>query len=87
MREIKTGLSGSRVSYNSVVTTEADDQSSTALLCQQMSCLTILDVEMQAVEVDAQRHQHAQANLGDLRWSEVSCQLPLCDAEKEEQHC
>jgi len=47
-----------------------------------MSCLTILDVEMQAVEVDAQRHQHAQANLGDLRWIEVSCQLPLCDAEK-----
>ena len=28
-----------------------------------MSCLTILGVEMQAVEVDAQRHQHTQANL------------------------
>jgi len=28
-----------------------------------MSCLTIFGVEMQAVEVDAQRHQHTQANL------------------------
>jgi len=28
-----------------------------------MACLTILGVEMQAVEVLAQRHQHTQANL------------------------
>ena len=28
---------------------------------------TILGVEMQAVEVDAQRHQHTQANLDGLR--------------------
>jgi len=27
-----------------------------------MSCLTILGVEMQAVDVLAQRHQHTQAN-------------------------
>ena len=30
-----------------------------------MSCLTILGVEMQAVEVDAQRQQHTQANLDE----------------------
>ena len=34
--------------------------------CQQMSCLTMLGVEMQAVEVDAQKHQHTQASLDGL---------------------
>ena len=68
-REIETWLSDSSVGNNSV----ADHRSrrpvhSPLRNCvdrcqQQMLCLTILDVEMQAVEVDAQRHQHAQANL------------------------
>ena len=52
-----------------------------------MSCLTILGVEMQAVEVDAQRHQHTQANLNGLRRFEAYCQLPLDNVEKEVQHC
>ena len=39
---------------------------------------------MQAVEVDAQRHQHAQANLGDLRWSEVSCHLSVAAVRRRE---
>ena len=33
--------------------------------------MTILGVEMQAVEVDAQRHQHTQANLDGLRLFEA----------------
>ena len=54
-----------------------------------MSCLTILGV---VVKVDAQRHQHRQANLdGHYRWFEAycdyCCQLPLYDIEKEVQHC
>ena len=49
-REIETWLSDSGVGNSSVV----DHRS------RQMSCLTILGVEMQAVEVDAQRHQHTQ---------------------------
>ena len=52
-----------------------------------MSCLTILDVEMQAMEVDAQRHQHTQANLDGLRQFEAYHQLSLYDVEKEVQHC
>ena len=40
---------------------------SVELSCQRVSHLTILGVEMQAVEVDAQRHQHTQANLDGLR--------------------
>ena len=52
-----------------------------------MLCLTILGVEMQAVEVDAQRHQHTQANLDGLRRLEACCQLPLYNTEKEMQHC
>jgi len=31
----------------------------------------ILGVEMQAVEVDAQRHQHTQANLDGRKWFEA----------------
>jgi len=68
-REIETWLSDSSVGNNSVV----DHRSRRPVLSelrncvdrcqQQMSCLTILDVEMQAVEVDAQRHQHTQTNL------------------------
>jgi len=46
-----------------------------------MSCLTMLGVEMQAVEVDAQRHQHTQANLDGLRRLEAYCQLRLYDVE------
>jgi len=47
------------------LTTEADDQCSLhfVILCRETSCLTIFGVEIQAVEVDAQRHQHAQASL------------------------
>jgi len=52
-----------------------------------MSCLTISGVEMQAVEVDAQRHQHTQANLdGCDGWYEAYCQLPLYDVGGV-QHC
>ena len=36
-------------------------------VCVCVSCLTILGVELQAMEVDAQRHQHTQANLDGLR--------------------
>ena len=43
-----------------------------------MSCLIILGVKMQAVEVDAQRYQHTQINLDEL---------PLYDVEKEVQYC
>jgi len=40
----------------------------TKRLCHlEMSCRTILGVKMQAVEMDAQRHQHTQANLDGLR--------------------
>jgi len=42
---------------------------------------------MQAVEVDAQRHQHTQANLDRLHWFKAYCQLLLHAAEKEVQHC
>ena len=54
-----------------------------------MSCLIIfiLYVEIPAVEVDAHRDQHTQANLDGLRWYEAYCQLPLYDLEKEVQHC
>ena len=52
-----------------------------------MSCLTILGIEIQAVEVDAQRQQHTQANLDGLRWSEAYFRLPLYGIEKEVQHC
>jgi len=51
-----------------------------------MSCLTTLGVDMQAVEVDAQRHQHTQANLDEIRWFEAYCQLPLCDVKKDVKH-
>jgi len=42
---------------------------------------------MQAVEVDTQRHQHAQANLDGLQLFEEYCQLMLYDVEKQVQHC
>jgi len=51
-----------------------------------MSCLTILGVEMQAVEVHAQKHQHTPANLDGIRSFEAYSQLPLYDVEKEVQH-
>jgi len=70
-REIETWLSDSRVSNNSVVDHRSQE------LSRQMSCLTILGVVMQAVEVDAQRHQHTQANLDGLQWFEAYCQLLL----------
>jgi len=50
-REMETWLSDGRVGNNSVV----DHRS--RRLCRQMSCLTTLGIEIQAVEVDAQRHQ------------------------------
>jgi len=37
------------------------------------------------VGVDAERHQHAQANVDGLRRFEAHCQLPLYDVEKEVQ--
>ena len=40
---------------------------SVELSCQWVSHLTVLGIEMQAMEVDAQRHQHTQANLDGLR--------------------
>jgi len=49
------------------LTTEADNQSSLHCVDRLMSCMTILGIEMQAVEVDAQRHQHTQINLDGLR--------------------
>ena len=84
-REIETWLSDSRVSNNSVV----DHRSRRPVLsplrnCRQMSRLTILGIEMRAVEVDAQRHQHTQANLDGLRRFEACCQLPLYGVEKKE---
>ena len=65
------------------LTTEADDQSSLHCVIE----WSVLGVEMQAVEVDAQRHQHTQANLNGRRTLEEHCQLPLYDVEKEVQHC
>ena len=47
------------------LTTEADD--GCPRRNRQMSCLTILGVEMQAMEVDALRHPYTQANLDGLR--------------------
>ena len=47
----------------------------------------ILGVEMQAVDMDAQRHQDTQANLDELQWFEAYCPLPLYDVQKEVQHC
>jgi len=52
-----------------------------------MSRLTILGVEIQDMEVDAQRHQHTQANLDGLQRYEAYRQLPLYDVEKKVQHC
>jgi len=64
MSENETTLPDSRVSYNSAV----DHRSlSTAQLCQQVSCLTILDIGKQVEEVDVQRHHHTQASLDVLR--------------------
>ena len=56
-------LSDSRVGNNSV----DDDRSRRPVLCPQMSCLTILGLEMQAVEVDALSDQHTQASLDGLQ--------------------
>ena len=68
------------------LTTEGDDQSrlhcvivSTDVISHHIGCW--------AMKVDAQRHQHTQANLDGLWWSEADCQLPLHDIEKEVQHC
>ena len=76
----KPDCRNSRVDKNSVV----DHRSWRPVLCplrnRQMSCMTILGVEMQAVDqVDAQRHQHTQANVDGFRWLEACCQLPLYD--------
>jgi len=49
--------------------------------------MAILGVKMQAVEVDAQRHQHTLANLDGLQLFEEYCQLPLYGIEQEVQHC
>ena len=46
-------------------------------------CHAILGVKMQAVEVDALRNQHTQANLDGHQWFEAYCQLLLYDVEKE----
>jgi len=51
-----------------------------------MSRLTIVGVEMQAVEVDAQRHQHTQAKVDRLQRLEAYCELTLYNTEKEVQH-
>jgi len=68
------------------LTTEADDQSS--LHCVIVSTDVISDhIGRRDASCGGGCSKHAQASLGDLRWSEVSCLLPLCDAEKEEQHC
>jgi len=52
-----------------------------------MSCLRILGVKIQAVDVDAQRHQHTQASLDGLPRFAEYCQLLLYDVEKAVQHC
>ena len=52
-----------------------------------MSCLTILGVEMQAVEMDAQRHHHTQASVDGLRQFEAYCQLLIYGVVKEVQQC
>ena len=49
--------------------------------------MAILGVKMQAVEVDAQRHQHTLANLDGLQLFEEYCRLPLYGIEQEVQHC
>jgi len=66
MREIETRLSDSRVGNNSVV----DHRSPSSLHCIIVSTDVVSDhvgIKMQAVEVDAQRRQHTQANLDWLR--------------------
>ena len=64
--EMETWLSDSRVGNNSVVE-HRSRRPVLSPLCNCVhivsSCLTILGVEMQAVEVLVQRHQHTQANL------------------------
>ena len=68
MREIKTWLSDSWVGNNSVVDHRSRRQSS--LHCVIVSTDVMSDHigrRMQAVEVDAQRHQHTQANLDGLQ--------------------
>jgi len=67
-REIEIGLSDSKVGNNSVV----DHRSRRPVLsslrnCVDRCCLTIFGVKMQAMEVDAQIHQHTQANLDGLQ--------------------
>jgi len=42
-----------------------------------MSCLTILGVEMQAVEMDAQRHQHTQRDALETM-SHILCYAQQC---------
>jgi len=66
MREIETWLSDSRVGNNSVV----DHRSPSSLHCIIVSTDVMSDhvgIKMQAVEVNAQRRQHTQANLDWLR--------------------
>ena len=66
--QVLTALCPSIVSCLSVCPSSATVcTTSVELSCQRMSHLTVLGVEMQAVEVDAQRHQHTQANLDGLR--------------------
>ena len=55
--------------------------------CWAFGRMPILGVEMKAVEVDAQKRQHTQANFDGLPWFEAYSQLPLYDVEHEVQHC
>jgi len=71
-REIETWLSDGRVGNNSVV--------------GHRSRRLVLSPLVSSYEVDAQRHQHTQANLHGLRWFKACCQLVLYSIEKEVQH-
>ena len=80
-REMETWLLDSRVSNNGVV----EHRSRRPVLSplrncvdtRQMSCLTILGVEMQAVETDAQRHQHTQRDALETM-SHILCYAQQC---------
>jgi len=71
-REIEIWLSDSKVGNNSVVDHRSRRPVRSSLRnCVDRCCLTIFGVKMQAMEVDAQIHQHTQANLDGLQWFEA----------------
>ena len=67
--------------FNSNTNTKAPPHTSPLVLTD------VTSVEMQAMKMDAQTHQHTQANVDGLQWFGACCQLPLYDVEKEVQCC